>query len=81
MINFNRNMSVLDRSIRIVVGTSLLLIGPMTDAVVTDTMSNIILGVLGTTAVLSGTFAYCVLYEVTGFNTLRGKSNSDNGCV
>ncbi len=71
MIRFSRNMNHVDRSIRIIVGTSLLLIGPLTDIIGTDTISNIILGVLGATAVLSGVFAYCFLYDITGFNTRR----------
>ena len=71
MIKFSRNMSLTDRSIRIIIGTSLLLIGPLTNIIDTDMISNIILGVLGATAVLSGTFAYCFLYDVTGFNTHR----------
>lgn len=71
MIKFSRNMSHLDRSVRIVIGTLLLLIGPLTSIIDTDTISNIILGVLGATAVLSGTFAYCFLYDITGFNTRR----------
>ena len=71
MPKINRNMGTIDRSIRIVVGSSLLLFGPLTNLVETDLMSNIILGTLGTTAVLSGTFAYCVLYELTGFNSCR----------
>jgi len=71
MIKFSRNMSHVDRSIRIIVGTSLLLIGPLTNIIDTDTISNIILGILGATAVLSGVFAYCFLYDITGFNTRR----------
>ncbi len=71
MIKFSRNMSHLDRSVRIVIGTLLLLIGPLTSIIDTDTISNIILGVLGATAVLSGAFAYCFLYDITGFNTRR----------
>ena len=61
MIKFSRNMNFLDRSIRITVGSALLLIGPLTNTIDTDTISNIILGVLGATAVLSGAFAYCFL--------------------
>ncbi len=71
MIKFSRNMSHVDRSIRVIVGTTLLLIGPLTNIIDTDTISNIILGVLGATAVLSGVFAYCFLYDITGFNTRR----------
>ncbi len=71
MLKFNRNMNIVDRSIRILVGSSLLIVGPLSNLVDTDMMSNIILGTLGTTAILSGTFAYCVLYELTGFDTRR----------
>lgn len=71
MIKFSRNMSHMDRSIRVIVGTALLLIGPLTNIIDTDMVSNIILAILGATAVLSGTFAYCFLYDITGFNTRR----------
>ena len=71
MLKFTRNMNIMDRSVRILVGSSLLIVGPLTNLVDTDMMSNIILGTLGTTAVLSGTFAYCILYELTGFNSCR----------
>ena len=71
MIKFSRNMNYVDRSIRITVGTTLLLIGPLTNVIDTDMTSNIILGALGTIAVLSGIFAYCFLYDITGFNTRR----------
>lgn len=64
-------MNLADRSIRIIIGTSLLLIGPLTNMIETDTISNIILGILGATAVLSGASAYCILYDVTGYNTRR----------
>lgn len=71
MFKFARSMNTLDRTIRVIIGTLLLLIGPVTDIVETDVLSDTILAVLGLTAILSGTFAYCVLYEVTGFNTRR----------
>jgi len=71
VFDFKRNMSKLDRLVRIAVGSTLLTLGPLTDILETDLMSNIILGVLGCTAVLSGVFAYCFLYEITGFNTLK----------
>ena len=71
MLKFSRNMSLADRSIRIVVGLSLFLIGPLTNFVETDTTSNIILAVVGAIALISGVTAYCFLYDMTGFNTLR----------
>ena len=71
MIKLKSNMGTMDRSIRILVGSTLLILGPLTSILDTDTLSNTILAVLGTTAVFSGGFAYCVLYEITGFHTLH----------
>ena len=78
MLKFKSNMSSVDRITRIVVGSTLLTLGPLTNILETDTLSDIILGVLGTTAVLSGVFAYCFLYEITGFNTCRPIKDTEN---
>lgn len=69
MLKFARNMNIIDRSIRISVGIGLFLIGPLTNLIETDLTSDIILGFLGFTAILSGTYAYCFLYDIAGFNT------------
>lgn len=71
MFELKRNMGVVDRSARILVGSSLWLVGPATDILQTDLMSNVILGVLGSMAILSAVFAYCFLYDVTGFHTSK----------
>jgi uncharacterized membrane protein HdeD (DUF308 family) len=71
MIKFNCNMNNFDRSVRIIVGSCLLMLGPLTDFINTDLLSNIILGILGAIAILSGIFAYCFLYDFTGHNTLK----------
>ena len=47
MLKFTRNMNMIDRSVRILVGSSLLIVGPLTNLIETDMMSNIILGTLG----------------------------------
>lgn len=57
-------MNKLDRSIRVI-------IGPMINIIDTDMISNSIPDVVGITAILPETLAYCLLYEVTGFNTPR----------
>jgi len=77
MIKLSCNMNTLDRSIRIIVGSCLLLIGPFTDFIETDLMSNIILSILGVTAILSGSLAYCFLYDLTGFNTSKDDSRKE----
>jgi hypothetical protein len=71
MITFKRNMSTGDRLVRTLVGSTLLVLGPLTNVLVLDTLSSTLLGVLGTTAILSALFSYCFLYEVTGFCTLK----------
>ncbi len=40
---------------------------------VTDTLSTVLLSVLGVIALGSALLSYCFLYEVTGFNTLRNE--------
>ena len=77
MFRFKSNMSTVDRATRIVVGSTLLTLGPLTGILPTDSMSNIILGVLGAIAITSGVFAYCFLYEITGFNTLHKPDNTE----
>jgi len=69
MFKLKRNMGTMDRVARTLAGSTLLAVGPLTDLVPTDAMSNIILTGMATVALLSAVFCYCVLYEVTGFDT------------
>ena len=69
MFKVKRNMGTMDRVARTLAGSTLLTIGPLTDLVPTDMMSNIILIGMATVALLSAVFSYCFLYEVTGFDT------------
>ena len=69
MLKFKRNMGNLDRSVRILVGVLLWVVGPATYVVVLDNLLEVILAVIGTFAILSAVFAYCMLYEFTGTNT------------
>jgi hypothetical protein len=71
MIKFRRNMGNLDRTIRIIVGVTLLIIGPVTNIFELTTILVIALGVIGTFAILSAIFAYCVLYEFTDIDTQK----------
>ena len=70
-IKFRKNMSNPDRAIRTVVGLSLLALGPVGKVITHDTMSLVLLGIVGTLALFSAIFSYCVLYEVTGFGTAK----------
>ena len=69
MFKIERNMGMLDRTARTLAGSSLLIIGPFTDLVKTDMLSNVILTGMAAVALLSAVFSYCIFYEVTGFDT------------
>jgi hypothetical protein len=74
MLTFKRNMGTLDRSIRILVGIILLTLGPATEILTLTTIPEILLGIVGTLALVSGLSAYCILYEFTGSNTKNNKT-------
>ena len=69
MIKFKKNMGILDRSLRLLAGSTLLAVGPLTDLVSTDTFSNVILSCMAFVAISSALLSYCVLYQLTGFDT------------
>ena len=69
MFKFKRNMGVLDRAVRLIVGAALLVTGPATNLLELANVLEIILGVMGVFAILSAIFAYCFLYEFTDSNT------------
>ncbi|MGD8785141.1 MAG: DUF2892 domain-containing protein [Thioalkalispiraceae bacterium] len=75
-IKFKRNMNKYDRGLRAIVGSALLILGPVTEYITIDDLSGIIMGVLGSTALISAFFSYCILYEVTGFDTTRSSDES-----
>ena len=69
MFKLKRNMGTADRISRTMIGAMLLTIGPLTDLVPTDLLSNIIVSGVASLALVSAACAYCFLYEVTGFDT------------
>jgi hypothetical protein len=69
MFNLKKNMGTIDRSLRFLAGSTLLTIGPLTDLVPTDIFSNVILTCMALVALSSALVSYCVLYELTGFDT------------
>ena len=81
MFKLKSNMGTMDRVMRIVVGTTLLAIGPLTGLVTTDLLSKVLLGSMGTVALLSAVFSYCFLYDITGFDTFAGVATYEcEGC-
>lgn len=71
MIRFKRNMGPIDRLIRLAIGTVLLVVGPAANLVELAPVEEVVLGVLGVFAILSAILSYCMLYELTGSNTLK----------
>lgn len=69
-------MGNLDRAIRTIVGVTLLTLGPVTEFITPDTLSSVLLGIVGTLALVSAFFSYCILYDVTGFGTDRKSDQS-----
>lgn len=69
-------MNKFDRGFRAIAGSTLLILGPVTEYITTDGLSGIIMGVLGTLALISAFFSYCILYEVTGFDTTKRSDES-----
>lgn len=69
MLRFKSNMGTLDRGLRILVGIILWIIGPATNLVVLNNLLEVTLTIIGTFAILSAVFAYCLLYEFTGTDT------------
>jgi hypothetical protein len=69
MIKIKTNMGTIDRTMRFIAGSTLLLVGPLTNLIPTDTFSNVILSCMAMVAISSAALSYCVLYELTGFDT------------
>lgn len=76
VIKFKRNMNKFDRGLRSVIGLSLLILGPITEFITPDKLSGVLMGIAGSLALFSAFFAYCMLYDVTGFNTLKNENES-----
>lgn len=69
-----QNMGKLDRSIRSIVGITLLILGPATDIIQLTTTSEILFAVIGSAGLLSGLLGYCMFYEFTDSNTMKKSS-------
>jgi len=78
MVNFKPNMNIIDRIARAIVGSALIFLGPVSEIVTTDEVSTFILGAVGAIALISSFFSYCILYEMTGFNTLKRPKDQDS---
>lgn len=72
-----RNMSDLDRAVRATVGVSLFYLGPLSDVLTADPMSDLLLAGVGALALVSAATGYCPLYQVCGFCTYRPRRRGE----
>ena len=71
MFRYKYNMGKLDRIVRLILGPVVVIIGPLTDLVNTDFMSNIILSLFGVIMFFSALTGYCFMYDIAGINTRK----------
>jgi hypothetical protein len=67
-MKFRVNMSRMDQRVRMALGCIFLTLA-ITDILIADPMSSVLIGIVGTLALVSGLLRYCILYEFTGLAT------------
>jgi hypothetical protein len=67
-------MGPVDRVIRALVGIILIALGPVSGALTSDFMSQVLLALVGALAILSAASGYCPLYHIAGFSTCKPKA-------
>lgn len=77
MLKLKSNMGNLDRIIRIIVGITLLILGPLTEILEITIIAKIFMSFVGVFALLSAIFSYCVIYDMANINTL-GKKHDES---
>lgn len=70
-----RNMSTLDRIIRTIMGLALIYFGPVSDALVSDTLSGILMGLVGAFTLFSAITGHCSIYNFAGICTYKTASD------
>ena len=72
-----QNMGMVDRCIRIVMGTVMIYVGFVDQSILGNTTINTIIGVIGTASILFAFIAFCPLYTLGDVSTI--KKSPDNG--
>lgn len=72
-----RNMGLVDRSIRIVMGSAMIYVGFIDQSIIGSTTVNIIIGVIGMISIVFAFMAFCPLYTLGNVSTI--KKPADNG--
>ena len=78
-MKIKQNLGLVDRIFRVGGSCFMVYLGFFEHTIVTDEMSEIILGVFGTGILISALVGNCPLYEVIGFSTYKTdhKSNAN----
>lgn len=66
-----KNMHVIDRSIRVVLGIFLIWIGFIDQSVISNFLISWALGIFGLVNFVSATVAFCPIYFIVGLSTRR----------
>ena len=76
-MKFPRNMCLLDRTIRIIVGITLVYLGFFDSTLVADTVLSVLLGIIGLVNLGSALLAYCPIYHLANISTAASKLNTE----
>lgn len=76
-MKLKRNMGSVDRAIRMLIGVSLLYLGPISNMLTSDYLSGVLLAIVGVIAISSAASGYCLLYQIAGFCTYSPRDSAD----
>ena len=68
-MKLQRNMSLLDQIFRTTMGLALIYIGPFSNILTSDTLSAVLLSLVGVLIIISSLIGWCPFYHMAGFNT------------
>ena len=77
-MNVKRNMGLYDQIFRTLMGLGLIYIGPFSDVLTSDTLSSVLLTVVGVMIIISSFIGWCPVYHMAGFNTNKSKNDEDS---
>ena len=70
-MKLNRNMGSIDQVLRAIMGLVFIYFGPVSDLLITDGLSVVLLALVGILALVSSLTGYCPFYHMAGINTYR----------
>ena len=75
-MKLKRNMGPGDQVFRAAMGIGLIYLGPVSKMLTSDSMSGILLALVGALTVISAASGYCPLYHMAGFCTYKPKNKA-----